>query len=127
MTAQLFAPPSAVAGGALVYTLLLSNNGNTPLNGTQVRLTMPSVLTFGGSPTDPVTVQGSDTVFTAGRLAPGEQQIIQIKTRVASNAPAGMLITPSASLTSGTAQPVAASSITTKVVTVPGLPPGILF
>ena len=127
VTAQLFAPPSAVAGGALVYTLLLSNNGNTPLNGSQVRLTMPSVLTFGGSPTDPVTVQGSDTVFTAGRLAPGEQQIIQIKTRVASNAPAGMLITPSASLTSGTAQPVAASSITTKVVTVPGLPPGILF
>ena len=83
---------------------------------------MPSMLTFAGLPTDTVTVQGADAVFTLGRLAPGTQQVVQIKTRVASNAPSGMLITPSAFLTSGTAQPVAANSTTTKVVEVPGLP-----
>jgi hypothetical protein len=120
---QLSAPPSATAGGALVYSLLISNNGTTPLNGTQVRLTMPSLLAFAGLPTDPVTVQGTDAVYTIGRLAPGTQQVIQIKTRVAGNATQGMLITPSASLTSGTAQPVAGTSATTKVVVVPGLPP----
>jgi len=122
VTVQLSAPPSATAGGALVYTLLIRNNGTTALNGTQVRLTMPSTLTFAGLPTDPVTVQGSDAVFSAGRLGSGEQQIIQIKTRVAGNAPAGTLITTSGSLTSGTAQPVAVNSTTTKVVKVPGLP-----
>lgn len=122
VTVQLSAPPSATAGGALVYSLSIKNNGTTALNGTQARLTMPSMLTFAGLPTDPVTVQGADAVFTFGRLAPGTQQVVQIKTRVASNAPSGMLITPSASLTSGTAQPVAANSTTTKVVEVPGLP-----
>jgi hypothetical protein len=83
---------------------------------------MAPTLTFAGLPTDPVTVQGSDAVFTAGRLAPGAEQIIQIKTRVAANAPVGTSITVSASLTSGTAQLVAANSISTKVVQVPGLP-----
>jgi uncharacterized repeat protein (TIGR01451 family) len=122
VTIQLSAPPSATAGGALVYTFTIKNSGTTALNGTQLRLTMAPTLTFAGLPTDPVTVQGSDAVFTAGRLAPGAEQIIQIKTRVAANAPVGTSITASASLTSGTAQPVAANSITTKVVQVPGLP-----
>jgi uncharacterized repeat protein (TIGR01451 family) len=123
LSVELSAPPSATAGGALVYTVVVKNNGTTALNGTQVRLTMPSMLTFAGLPTDPVTVQGTDAVYTAGRLAPGTQQIIQIKTRVASGAPAGTTITSSASLTSGTAQPAAANSTTTRVMRVPGLPP----
>jgi uncharacterized repeat protein (TIGR01451 family) len=122
VTVQLSAPPSATAGGTIVYTFSIRNNGTTALNGTQLRLTMPSTLTFAGLPTDPVTVQGTDAVFTAGRLAPGAQQIIQIKTRVAANTPTGTSITASASLTSGTAQPVVSNSAVTKVVNVPGLP-----
>jgi uncharacterized repeat protein (TIGR01451 family) len=122
MSVQLSAPPSATAGGALVYTLSVQNNGTTALNGTQLRLTMPSTLTFAGLATDPVTVQGSDAVFTIGRLAPGTQQIVQIKTRVAAGTPTAALITASASLTSGTAQPVAGNSAATRVVNVPGLP-----
>jgi uncharacterized repeat protein (TIGR01451 family) len=123
ISVQLSAPPSATAGGALVYSLSVQNNGTTALNGTQLRLTMPSTLTFAGLTTDPVTVQGSDAVFTVGRLAPGTQQIVQIKTRVAAGAPTGALINASASLTSGTAQPVAGNSaVTTKIVNVPGLP-----
>jgi uncharacterized repeat protein (TIGR01451 family) len=122
VTVQLSAPPSATAGGALVYSVSINNDGSTALNGAQVRMTLPSTLTFAGLPTDPVTLQGADAVYTVGRLAPGAQQIIQIKTRVAGNARAGTLITPSASLTSGTAEPVAANSVTTKVVQVPGLP-----
>lgn len=122
VTVQLSAPPSATAGGAVVYTILLKNGGSTALNGTQVRLTLPSTLSLAGLPSDPVTLQGSDAVFTVGRLAPGSQEVIQIKTRVTVNAAAGTLISASASLTSGTAQPVAANSVTTKVVQVPGLP-----
>jgi uncharacterized repeat protein (TIGR01451 family) len=122
VTVQVSAPPSATAGGAVSYTVLLKNNGAAALNGTQVRLTMPSTLSFAGLPTDPVTLQGSDAVFTVGRLAPGSQQVIQIKARVAANVPVGTMITASASLTSGTAQSVTANSATTKVVQVPGLP-----
>jgi hypothetical protein len=122
VTVQVSAPPSATAGGALVYSVFIRNNGTTALNGAQLRLTMPSMLKFAGLPTDPVTVQGSDAVFTVGRLAPGDQQIIQVKTRVAGGTAAGTLITPTASLTSGTALPAAANSTTTKVVSVPGLP-----
>jgi uncharacterized repeat protein (TIGR01451 family) len=126
VTVQLSAPPSATAGGALVYTVSVKNNGATALNGTQLRLTMPSTLTFAGSPADPATVQGGDVVFTMGRLAPGAVQIAQIKTRVATNAATGTVITPTAVLTSGTAQPVAGNSPATSVVRVPGLPlPGI--
>lgn len=122
VTVQLSAPPSATAGGALVYTFTVKNTGGTALNGTQLRLTLPPAVTFAGLPTDPVTVEGTDAVYTAGRLAPGAGQIIQIKTRVAANTPVGTSITASGSLTSGTAQPVAANATTTKVVQVPGLP-----
>jgi uncharacterized repeat protein (TIGR01451 family) len=122
VTVQMSAAPSAAARGALVYTFSIRNNGTTALNGTQLRLTIPSALTFAGQSTDPVTLQGADVVFTVGRLAPGTHQNVQIKTRVADGTPNGTLINASASLTSGTAQPVAGNSMTTRVVNVPGLP-----
>jgi uncharacterized repeat protein (TIGR01451 family) len=122
VTVQLSAPPSATAGGALVYTFTITNNGTLALNGTQLRLTLPSALAFAGLPTDSVTLQGSDAVFTVGRLAPGAQQAIEIKTRVAANTLVGTVITATGSLTSGTAQPVAANATTTNIVRVPGLP-----
>jgi len=122
VTVQLSAPPSATVGGAVVYTVTIKNSGTIALNGAQLRLTLPSTLTFAGLPTDPVTVQGSDAVFTFGRLAPGTQQIVQIKTRVAAHAPVGTVITAGASLTSATAEPVAANVAATNVVQVPGLP-----
>jgi hypothetical protein len=67
-------------------------------------------------------VQGDEVVATLGRLAPGNQQILQIKTRVTANASAGSEIAVGGSLVSGTAFPVALNATTTKVVKVPGLP-----
>jgi uncharacterized repeat protein (TIGR01451 family) len=122
VTAQLSAPPSAAPGGALVFTIVAANHGAIALNGTQVHVTLSAGLTFAGTTSETLTVQGSDVVVTLGRLAPGNQQIVQIKTRVAANASAGSAIAVNGSLVSGTALPVALNSTTTKVVSVPGLP-----
>lgn len=116
MTAQLSAPPSVAPGGLLVYSIVLTNNSTTALNGTQVRLTPSSNAVFAGTPSDTVTVQGSDIVTTIGRLAAGAQQEIQIQTRVASNASPNSTITTSASVNSATAVPIATNGVTTKVV-----------
>jgi uncharacterized repeat protein (TIGR01451 family) len=122
VTAQLSAPPSAVSGGALVFTIVAANHGTIALNGAQVHVTLPAGLTYAGTISDTLTVQGSDVVVTLGRLAPGNQQIVQIKTRVAAGASTGSTIAVGGSLVSGTAMPVALNSTTTKVVSVPGLP-----
>jgi uncharacterized repeat protein (TIGR01451 family) len=122
VTAQLSAPPAATAGGALVFTIVAANHGNVALNGTQIHLTLPAALTFAGTTSETMTVQGNDVVVTLGRLAPGNQQIVQVKTRVTANAFTGTTIAVNGSLVSGTAQPVALNSTTTTVAKVPGLP-----
>lgn len=122
VTAQLSAPPSALPGGALVYSILLTNNSTTAMNGTQVRLTPSSNTVFTGTTSDTLTIEGSDIVATIGRLAPGAQQEIQIQTRVAANAAMGSKVTASASLTSGTALPITSNAVTTNVITAPKLP-----
>ncbi|MBV8898214.1 MAG: metallophosphoesterase, partial [Acidobacteriaceae bacterium] len=116
ITAQLSAPPSATPGGVLVYSIVLTNNSTTALNGAQVRLTPPSSAVFVGTTSDTVTVQGSDVVATIGRLATGAQQEIQIQTRVASNAGPGSTIATSVSLSSATALPIATNAVITTVV-----------
>jgi len=121
--AQLSAAPSAVAGGALVYSVLLRNHSNFALNGTQVRVTLPTgVVSFAGHSSDTTTLQGNDVVFTVGRLAVGAQQVIQIPTAVSSSATPKTKITATAALTSGTAQPFATNTVTTNIVSVPGFP-----
>jgi uncharacterized repeat protein (TIGR01451 family) len=122
VSAQLSAPPSAVAGGALVYTIIVKNNSTLALNGAQVRLTLPSNAVFAGSTGDNLTIQGSDVVYTMGRLAAGSQQIVQLKSQVPASATVGSQIVANAAVVSGTALPVASNATTTKVVRVPGLP-----
>ncbi len=122
VSVQLSAPPSATAGGALVYSLVVSNNGTLALNGTQARITLPANVTFADAASDFLTVQGNEVVSTIGRLAPGAQQVLQIKTRIAAGAATGSQVTASASLISGTALPVTANSVTTKIVNVPRFP-----
>lgn len=121
LTAQLSAPPQATANGALVYSVLLQNNSAYALNGTQVHLTVPAAVSLAG-PLDNATVQGGEIVMTLGRFAAGAQQLIQIKTRLATGIPKGTQLTASGSISSGTALPVATNSISTTVVQVPGLP-----
>jgi hypothetical protein len=105
----------------LVYSISVQNNSAYALNGAQIRLTLPASLSY---PTiaPATTLQGSDVVYTLGRLAPGVQQIIQIKTRVSATATPGTVLTTGASITSGTALPVSTNIVNTKVVKVPGLP-----
>jgi hypothetical protein len=121
LTAQLSAPPSATANGPLVYSLLIQNGSAYALNGTQVRLTVPSNVTLASGLAN-TTVQGSDLVMTVGRMAAGAQMVVQIKTQVAPGAANGTNATATASVTSGTALPVTTNSVTTKIVSVPGLP-----
>jgi hypothetical protein len=120
LAAQLSAPPSAAANGALVYSVNLENKSAYSLNGTQVRLTLPAGLTYVGGAG--ATVQGSDVVVTLGRLAAGTQQVIQVKTRVASTATPGSVLSTVAAVTSGTALPVSTNTVSTKVVVAPALP-----
>ena len=108
----LLAPGSANPGGAIPYSISIQNNGTTPLNGTQIRLTVPVGVTSAALPTDPVTVQGSDIVYTIGRLAPGNKQTVQINVQITGDED---MISAQVSLTSGTARPVAGNSVTTKV------------
>ena len=65
------APDSAV--GAIPYTILVSNNGSTPLNGAQIRLTAPVAITSAGQPSDPITLQGSDIVYN--HRPPGSRKL----------------------------------------------------
>ena len=81
-----------------------------------------AVVAFAGAASDPVTVQGTELVYTIGRLAAGAQQVVQIKTRLSSGAASGTVMTASASLTSATAQPLALNTAATRVVRVAALP-----
>jgi uncharacterized repeat protein (TIGR01451 family) len=113
---DLSAPDSANPGGTIPYSISIrNNNGTTPLNGTQIRLTVPFGVTSGTMPTDPVTVQGSDIVYTIGRLAPGSEQTVQINVQITNDEKHVEMIRTQVSLTSGTAQPVPGNSVTTKV------------
>jgi hypothetical protein len=55
-------------------------------------------------------------------VAAGAQQVVQVKTRVAATATPGTTISAIADVTSGTALPVTTNSVSTKIVSVPGLP-----
>ena len=121
LVAQLSAPPNAALNGAVVYSVTLQNKSSYGLNGTQVRVTLPSNLVYADTLAN-ATVQGSDVVMTIGRLASGQQQLMQMKTRVVSGVPAGTKLTASATVSSGTALPVTSNAVTTTVVQAPGLP-----
>ena len=107
--------PDSANDGTIPYSILIWNNGTTPLNGTQIRLTVPFGITLAGLPTDPITVQGSEIVYTIGRLAPGSEQTVQINVKTTDDDKDTDVIRAQASLTSGTAQPVAGNSVTTRV------------
>jgi uncharacterized repeat protein (TIGR01451 family) len=116
LSVQVSAPPNVTPGGSLVYSVIVSNNSTTPLNGVQVRLTPGAGIFLAGSVTPNLTVQGPDIVATMGHMDPGASSEIQIATTAASNATIGSTLTTSTTLTSGTAQPVAGNSVSTTVI-----------
>lgn len=122
VSAELSAPPAALAGGSLVYTVRVVNNSGFALNGAQIVMAAPAQLSFEIESGDNATRQGNELILTLGRLAAGEQKVIQIKTHVAGDAPLGVNIATAATLRSGTALPLSTSVTNTTVVSVRPLP-----
>ena len=85
VSAWLSAPDRVQPGGTLTYTVELSNNSPYSLNGTQVKLILPSNVTFAGTVSDTTTLQGNEVVVTLGRLAAGAEQTVTINTTVTSS------------------------------------------
>jgi uncharacterized repeat protein (TIGR01451 family) len=84
VSATLSAPSHIQPGGTLTYTVLLKNNSQYSLNGTQVKLILPSNVIFAGTTGDTTTVQGNVVVVTVGRLAAGTEQTVSVDTTVSS-------------------------------------------
>lgn len=122
LTTSLSAPPAAIADGALVYTVSITNNGAFALNGVQAVITLPPGVDFADMPQANTTLQGNDVVVTIGRISPGEQRIVQVKGRVSSAAAAGATLSGAATLRSGTALPLTLNSIDTTIASVEPAP-----
>ena len=113
VSATLSAPESVAAGSGLAFVVHLKNLSQYSLNGTQVRLSLPEGLLFGGTVSETATVQGNEVVVTVGRLAAGSMQDISIPTMVSSAAHGR--VEGSATVTSSTALPVFTNHVTTSV------------
>lgn len=123
ITAQLFAAPFVAPNGSLVYTMNIRNRSAYALNGTQVRFTLPAGVTLTDQTSDTLTVDGSDVVYTIGRLDRGAQTAVEIHVSVNSGTPAGSPLIATGSLTSGTALPLPIRPVISWVVpTPPGRP-----
>jgi uncharacterized repeat protein (TIGR01451 family) len=85
VVAQLSGPDGVKAGQNIAYKVSVRNDSDFALSGTQVRFRLPHDLTFAGTPSDVVTVQGDEIVFTLGHLAVGAQQTVEIQTLVRSD------------------------------------------
>lgn len=113
-SAKLSALGKVHAGESLTYMVTLKNSSPYSLNGTQVRLHLPSNVSFAGTSANGTTLQGNDVVVTIGRLASGADQSISIPTMVSSERRGR--IEASASVTSSTALPVFTNNVFTIVL-----------
>jgi len=114
LSAILSAPGKVHGGEGLTYTVLLKNHSQYPLNGTQVRVTLPSDVSFAGTPRNTITLQGNELVVTVGRLDSGTEQTISIPVQISPDARGQ--IDSFAAVTSSTASPVFTNEASTRVV-----------
>ena len=113
--ATLSAPRTVKPAGEITYTVVLKNNSQTSLNGTQVRLLLPDNVTFSGPTGDSATLQGNEVVLTVGRLAAGTEQNVTINTTVASGGRGNRTAVAFAVVSSSTALPIFSNSVATVV------------
>jgi len=113
VSATLSAPRHVQAGGALTYTVLLNNNSQYSLNGTQLKITLPSNVSFTGATGGTSTVQGNNVVVTVGRLAVGAEQTVSINTSVSSERHGA--VSAFAELVSSTALPLFTNAVVSTV------------
>jgi uncharacterized repeat protein (TIGR01451 family) len=114
--AKLSAPNNIKSGEVLTYMLSIRNRSEYSLNGTQVRFSLPRGLTFAGTPSGTVTVQGNDVIVTVGRLATGSEQTVELPTLVSSDVRGFELIETHARVSSSTALPIDSNPVITIVV-----------
>jgi hypothetical protein len=114
VSATLSAPGTVHAGAELTYSVHLKNGSKYPLNGTQVRLFLPHSVTFTGTPSDTISVQGREVVVTIGHLDTGADQSVSIPTTVSSRREDGR-VEGLAEVFSSTALPFFTNSVTTIV------------
>jgi hypothetical protein len=115
VVAKLSAPGEVAPGASLTYSLVIRNDSAYALNGTQVRIHLPKVLTFAGTPSDVVTQQGNELVLTLGRLAIGAEQAVQIPVSVSSDLERHEVLRVRAHLQSATALPITTNAVLTRV------------
>jgi hypothetical protein len=113
VSVRLSAPHSVAPSHTLVYTIVLDNDSRFPLNGTQVLLHLPQGVSLAGV-ADNITHQGDDLVVTVGRLAAGDQRMVQVETLVG-DVHEGATLVAGTKLRSSTALPVAGNEVRTRV------------
>jgi hypothetical protein len=113
LSIHLSAPRKIAANHNLTYTVILDNDSDFSLNGTQVVLHLPNGVDVSGAPAD-VTQQGRDAVITLGRLAAGQGRTLQLHT-IVGNLHQGTLLVAGAELRSSTALPATSNKVRTHV------------
>jgi len=115
ITAHLSAPHDVAAGGRFIYTVEISNNSTVSVNGAQAVVALPEGVTFVSVNEGSATVNGRDVVVTIGRLSAGSRTTVQVTVQVLpSGSKTGHLLAYGI-VRSGTALPVDAGKVQTKV------------
>jgi uncharacterized repeat protein (TIGR01451 family) len=104
ISATLSAPKKVHAGEEVSFSVHIRNNSGLSLNGTQVRLLLPDGVSFAGTVSDSMTVQGNEVVVTIGRFATSADTTVSIPAMVSSDTRGP--INASAVVASSTALPV---------------------
>lgn len=115
VVAKLSAPNKVSPGQTFTYTVSLQNGSQYPLNGTQVRLRLPHGVTFAGTASDSITVEGDEVTVTVGRLANGSGQTVEIPVLVSSEIHGHEQLWASGGVSSSTALPVTTNNLVTYV------------
>jgi uncharacterized repeat protein (TIGR01451 family) len=115
VSARLSAPEHVQSGGNLTYNVQLRNNSQFALNGTQVRLPLPSNVNFIGVTGGTATMQGNEVVVTVGRLATGAEQSVSINPTVTTEGRVSREVVAFAVVSSATALPLFSNPVLTSV------------
>jgi len=118
-------PASAAAGGAISWTLTVTNNGPATSSGYTVVDTVPAGVTNIASPTPGCTVAGNTVTCVGGQLAVGAT----FSFTVTGNAPVpfSTAITNTATVTGNETDPVAGNNTATQTVNPPPATPPTLI
>jgi uncharacterized repeat protein (TIGR01451 family) len=116
VSAKLSAANKVRAGQTLTYTVSIRNGSDYALNGTQVRLELPREVTFAGTTSDTVTVEGNEVVVTVGRIARGSEQTVEIPVLISSETRGNERLLTSAGVSSSTALPIHTNDVITDVI-----------